>query len=286
VQETIDSNLWRMQVSSSASRSAPPTCLIASTQRDSSPQYSPDGNKIVFSSKRSGSSEIWVCNSDGSAPVQLTSFGGAGVGTPRWSSDGSRIAFDSTQAGHTDIYVINAAGGLPQRLTNDATEEVRPSWSRDGRWIYFGSNRSGDWQVWKIPATGGQAAQVTKQGGREAFESPDGKFVYYFRGAGGSRGIRRVPVEGGAETSVLDQVYQGNWAILNHGIYFARPQPQSGPAIKFFNFATRQITQIGLLEKRLIQGPPALAVSPDGRWLLYAQLDQSGSDVMLVESFR
>jgi len=286
VQELMDSNLWRMGVSSSTGRGNPPIRLISSTQLESSPQYSPDGKKIVFASERSGSSEIWICNSDGSAPVQLTSFGGAGVGTPRWSSDGSRIAFDSTQAGQTDIYVVNAEGGLVRRLIEDASMDVRPSWSRDGRWIYFGSNRNGSWQVWKIPAEGGQAAQVTKQGGREAIESPDGKFVYYFKSSGGSQGVWRVLVEGGAETRVLDQVSQGHWAILDQGIYFAKPQAKSGPAIQFFSFATQQVTQVAVLEKRLIQGPPALAVSPDGRWILYAQLDQSGSDVMLVENFR
>jgi len=286
VRVSQDSNLWRTEVKSSTGSGNPPIPLIASTELDSSPQYSPDGKKIVFSSKRSGSSEIWVCNSDGSTPIQLTGFGGAGVGTPRWSVDGSRIVFDSTQAGQSDIYAINSEGGMPQRLTEDAAEDIRPSWSRDGRWIYFGSNRSGDWQIWKFPAAGGQAAQVTKQGGREAIESPDGRFVYYFKGGSGSYGIWRIPVEGGEEALVLDQAFQGKWAILDHGIYFAKQQAKIGPAIQFFSFATRQVTQVAVLEKPLIQGPPALAVSPDGRWLLYAQLDQSGSDVMLVENFR
>jgi Tol biopolymer transport system component/DNA-binding winged helix-turn-helix (wHTH) protein len=285
-QEMVDSNLWRMEIAGATGRGNPPTCLIASTQSDSSPQYSPDGKKIAFSSKRSGSSEIWVCNGDGSNLVQLTGFGGAGVGTPRWSSDGSRIAFDSTQAGQTEIYMVDAKGGFVRRLTQDASMDVRPSWSRDGRWIYFGSNRSGDWQVWKIPAEGGQAVQVTKQGGREAVESPDGRFVYYFKGSSGNYGIWRISVEGGEEALVLDEVSQGKWAILDQGIYFAKPKARSGPAIQFFNFATRQVTQVAVLEKRLIQGPPALAISPDGRWLLYAQIDQSGSDVILLENFR
>jgi hypothetical protein len=36
----------------------------------------------------------------------------------------------------------------------------------------------------------------------------------------------------------------------------------------------------------LVQGPPAFAVSLDGRWILCAQLDQSGSDIILMENFR
>ena len=137
-----------------------------------------------------------------------------------------------------------------------------------------------------LAADGGQAAQVTKQGGREAIESPDGKFVYYYKNSGDSHGVWRVPVLGGEETLVLDQVLQGNWAILETGIYFTKVQPEPGPAIQFYSLTTKRVTQIALLEKQLIQGPPALAVSPDGRWILYAQMDQSGSDVMLVENFR
>jgi Tol biopolymer transport system component len=162
-QNVTDSNIWRMEITGSPRRGNPLTRLIFSTQSESSPQYSPDGKRIVFTSDRSGSPEIWVCDSNGDQPLQLTNFVGPDTGTPRWSPDGSRIAFGSTAAGQTDIYMISAEGGSVRRLTMEPSDDVRPSWSRDGGWIYFGSNRSRDWQVWKMPAEGGQAVPVTKQ---------------------------------------------------------------------------------------------------------------------------
>ncbi len=69
-------------------------------------------NRIVFVSDRSGSREIWVCDSDGGNQVQLTKFGGSHVGSPRWSPDGRQIAFDSRPSGLSSIYVINASGGI------------------------------------------------------------------------------------------------------------------------------------------------------------------------------
>ncbi len=43
---------------------------------------------------------------------------------------------------------------------------------------------------------------------------------------------------------------------------------------------------VGRVEKEPLAGPPTLTVSPDGRWLLYAQLDRQVSNILLVENFR
>src|SRR6516225_7279261 len=157
----------------SSGQSPPPTKLIASTEFDGSQQFSPDGKRIVFASSRSGSVEIWVCDSDGSNPWQLTFVGGRGAGTPRWSPDSRQVAFDAGPEGNGDIFVVSVEGGRPRRLTTDASNDVVPSWSRDGKWVYFASDRTGAWQTWKMPAEGGQAVQVTKHGGFTAFESMD-----------------------------------------------------------------------------------------------------------------
>src|SRR5262245_20776799 len=262
-----DTNIWRFEAPNSLGRTGAPTKLIFSTFSENSARYSPDGKKIVFQSRRSGSLEIWMCESDGSNNIKLTSFGGPDVGSPRWSPDGRQIAFDSPAEGSYDIYVINAGGGKPRRLTVESSADVRPSWSRDGQWIYFGPKRSGTWQVWKTPAAGGQAAQVTQQGGAEPCESPDGKFLYYTKSVDpNSNSIWRMPVAGGAEIQILDQAPPGYWAVLEQGIYFLnrafldRPSPHS--TIEFFSFATARRTQIAVVEKASHWGAPGFAVSP------------------------
>ena len=226
-----------------------------------------------------------MCDSEGANLVQLTSFGGPEVGTPRWSPDGQQIVFDSAAESNRDIYVVSPEGARPRRLTTETSSEVRPSWSRDGRWIYFGSNRSGDWQIWKMPAEGGQAVQVTRQGGREALEATDGRVLYYAKNRG-LPGLWRTPVEGGEEIRIHDQVVQGHWALMDGGFYFLNSKASPRPAIEFFNFATGRTTQIASVEKDFDSRVPSLAVSPDGRWILYVQIDQRESDIMLVENFR
>src|SRR5262249_42275770 len=225
--------------------------LISSTKVDSSPQFSPDGKGIVFSSNRAGSSEIWVSDSDGQHPIQLTSFNRSITGSPSWAPDGRQIVFDGRAEGSADIYVINAEGGKPRRLTTESSEDIVPSWSRDGQWIYFCSNRSGSQQLWKMPAAGGQAGQVTQQGGFDRMEGPDGKFLYYAKGRG-LAGIWRVPTAGGEETLVLDAQRAGywrQWTVVERGIYFITGETPNQPLIQFFNFATGKVTTVFALEK-------------------------------------
>jgi Tol biopolymer transport system component len=284
-QREFNANIWRYEVAPTPGRSAPPTKVIASTGVNDAPQFSPDGKRVAFVSSRSGSLEIWVCDSDGSNPRQLTFLGHANAGIPRWSPDGSEIVLSARAEG--PAYIVRAEGGRPRRLTTDASKVAAPSWSRDGKWIYFGSDRSGAWQVWKVPPEGGQAVQVTRKGGYAALESLDGKTLYYakrlkFPGYRKVQGLWKVPVEGGEETRVLKELEAGLydcWGLTGEGIYFYNDHTN---AIDFFGFATRRITQIAKPERR---GGP-LALSPDGRWILFDQVDLDTSHIMLVEDFR
>ncbi len=278
-------NIWRTEGPNWTGPRGSPTKLVSSTRDQSEQDISPNGQKITFASDRSGSREIWVCDSNGSNPVQLTSLGGPSSGTPLWSPDGQQIAFDSRQGGHSDIYVINAEGGSPRRLTTEPFENNVPSWSRDGWWIYFSSDRTGTSQTWKVPAQGGQAVQVTKQGGFAAFESTDGKFLYYIKAWNGP--IWRMPVEGGEETRILDQNIQwGDWRVLANGICFLNAGA-TPPEIEFFDFGTRGLRRITTVDREKGFPPGGLiAVAPDGRWILFARIDRIDGDIMLVENFR
>lgn len=266
----------------------PMTRLITSQREDDSPQFSPDGKKIAFASNRSGSMEIWVCASDGSSPLQLTHTGTATAGSPRWSLDSRRLVYDSNLELHGDLFMIDAEGGAPRRLTTEPSNDTLPNWSRDGAWIYFCSDRGGDKQIWKMPAAGGPAVQVTRKGGFEAVEAPDGKTLYYSKE--NNDGLWTVPSTGGEERPVPELAEAGHWrswTMNSDGIYFVAHTSSAPPRpLKFFHFATRRLTQIGAVEKDPLRWVPSLAVSPDGRWLLYAQIERNASNIMLVENFR
>jgi Tol biopolymer transport system component/predicted Ser/Thr protein kinase len=285
-----DLNIYRLELTGQPGGkrvASAPASFISSTRLEGSPQFSPDGHRVAFASDQSGTPEIWACDSQGKNLVQLTNFGGPRTDTPSWSPDGRFIVFASFPGGNGDIYVVGSDGGNPRRLTFDPSAEGGATWSRDGRWIYFTSNRTGRNEVWKMPAAGGAAIQLTHAGGRNPRESPDGRTVYHVGGSG-PPGLWQVSTEGGEETQVSEAlVGLGNWAIVERGIYFLIRQPGSQYAIEFFDFGTRQTTQITTLA-----GPrgtftiSGLTVSPDEHWVLYAQRDKLDFDLMLVENFR
>jgi Tol biopolymer transport system component len=264
--------------------------LISSTSDNDHGEFSPEGRRIAFESDRSGIYTIWVCDSEGTNPAQLTSLY---AGTPRWSPDGRELVFDSAADGNWNLYVIDADGGVPRRLTNEPSAENVPYWSRDGRWIYFGSNRGGRLQIWKIPAEGGSWVQLTHGGGAAPQESPDGRYVYYSRGTQETSGIWRIPVAGGREEQVLEEsVFWTRWDLSGSGIYFAT-QPnvnaQRGARrttwiVRRLDLQTGRVTEV--LRREGAFRLQALTVSPNEEWILHSEASLVTSELMLVENFR
>jgi len=298
----LDTNIWSTAAGLPNGRR-----VIASTRLDADPQFSPDGRRLAFSSDRSGIRQIWVANSDGSNPVQLTSFKTGFANAPRWSPDGQRIVFAAIIDNNRDIYMISADGGVPRPLTSELTEEGRPSWSRDNRWIYFYSTRSGFIDIFKMPAEGGVAEQVTTGGGHECFESPDGKLLYYQVGYSGLRSISTGQASPTQGPVFLPTLWHSWWAVTEKGIYFVEfnekqtafsaPVPylfsgwvtesvKVSHPIQFYEFESRKATQIGSIEKELVQDMPGFSVTSDGRWMAWSQIDHAESDLMMIENFR
>jgi Tol biopolymer transport system component len=276
-------NLWRLNLKQPGAR---PERLAETTRRNGSPKYSADGRSIVFVSDRSGYDNLWIADADGSSPRRITSFNGEAVGTPRWSPDGQQIVFDGVREGHSAILLVGAAGGTVRRFTDGSWNDMMPSWSRDGRYIYFSSKRDGDrLTVWKKAVNGGPAIQVTHTASGDALESADGRLVYI---SNGTNGVWQVSPEGTDEHVVpgLETIHNSRYFdVTARGAYVLQDATAPG-RIVFYDFATRRSTPLVNLEDRFLRGVPSLSASADDGWLLYAEVDESGSDILMLENFR
>jgi Tol biopolymer transport system component len=202
--------------------------------------------------------------------------------------------------GNPEIYVVPAEGGPPEgcrvrRITNNPAEDVVPSWSHDGKWIYFSSNRDGEFQIWKVPSATGEslsttAVRVTRGGGFDAIETADGLYLYFAKGRG-KLGLWRRPIteDGrGREEPVIEELqYWGLWALGSQGIYFLEMPvfPNDKVRLKFFDLQSKRTAELTKLAKSFNRWDPAITLSPDGRHLVYEQLDNGGSNIAIVENF-
>jgi Tol biopolymer transport system component len=283
VESFSNTNIWRLDLSHAAASPAEPVKLLASSRKNDSAQYSPDGRRICFVSDRTGTAQLWMANADGSNPAVLTSFAnGTPVGTPRWSPAGDRIAFDSARNGHSVIYEMALNGSAPRLLASDGGDDMMPSWSRDGRFVYFLRRDGSQRAIWRRPAAGGAAERLVDGAYADAQESADGKTLYFSKNAAG---IWQASSAGGPPEPIpelKDVVDNRYFAVVDRGIYFVVGE-ECPSQVAFFDFASRRVSPVAIVRKTPVFRTPSLSVSPDGRWLLYAQVDESGSDLMLAD---
>jgi Tol biopolymer transport system component/DNA-binding winged helix-turn-helix (wHTH) protein len=274
-------NIWRQDL---LYPQAAAVKLLSSTREQDDAQYSPDGQHIAFGSNRAGSAEIWMSDADGNNLVQLSKFKGAS-GTPRWSPDSRKIVFDSHRSGHFAIYIVDISERAPRKLVINLRKDVSaPNWSRDGKWIYFRSYEVMGHKMYRCAAAGGDAVLLSTQPDEiSPQESYDGD-VLYFAARNVNTGLRMIPLRHSSTESAVDGIppvaSENLWSVVSGGIYFV---PADTPrSLCYFDFSSRKIREVFHIEKNFGGG---LSVSPDGRWLLYSQVDEENGDIMIVDHF-
>ena len=158
---------------------------------DLAPRFSPDGERLLFMSNRSGRTQPWVLRLDGGEAEQLAELAGEVTGA-EWSPDGRRVLVlapsgeerflvgdrESPVARRivdlnwrldmvglrdqfTSAWVVDANAGRPQRITDAGYEVLGAAWHPDGNRIGIladRTERAGIWekpQLWLVPAAGG-----------------------------------------------------------------------------------------------------------------------------------
>ena len=114
-------------------------------------------SKVCYTSQETGDFEVFVMDSDGSNPVNLTASPLSGESYCSWSPDGTQIAFvsDRVDVTNPEIYRMDADGSNQTRLTFDAGNDLSPAWSPDGTQIAFSSYRDGNMEIYLMDASDG-----------------------------------------------------------------------------------------------------------------------------------
>jgi len=177
-----------------------------SIDRSTVTSWTPDG-RIVYTSRVSGHSDIYITNADGSGQKQLTSNAKDNY-IPAVTPDGRYIVFTSDRTGKSHIWRMDIDGGNVKQLTNGATREEDPSCSPDSQWVFYAASGPSQTNLWRVSIDGGNAVQLTEPPlfYYISFVSPDGKQIVCNINDLNLRKYRVaiLPIEGGQPTKFFD----------------------------------------------------------------------------------
>ena len=143
------------------------------------PQFSSDGERILYQRSERRTDSIWTVRPDGSnrcrlGPVLVTAFDAA------WSPGGDTIAYAGVKRGdlRTRLYVVSSTGGKPRRISEQEILDG-PVWSPNGDWVTF-SNYEGEIRRVHPDGTGEEViAELPGEEVRGLLWSPDGRRLAY-----------------------------------------------------------------------------------------------------------
>ncbi|NOD31011.1 Tol-Pal system beta propeller repeat protein TolB [Ruegeria atlantica] len=199
------------------------------------PRFSPNGDRLLYTSYESGSPRIYVLDVGRVKRQELKTQDGTMSFSPRFSPDGRSIVYSLIQGGNTDLWKMDLASGQSTRLTNTPAIETVPSYSPDGSRIVFESDRSGTPQLYVMPANGGEATRISFGSGRYGTPvwSPRGDLIAFTKQNQGRFHIGVMRTDGSEErlltASFLDE--GPTWSPNGRVIMFTREtQGASGRA--------------------------------------------------------
>ncbi len=214
------------------------------------PRFSPNGDRVLYTSYATGFPEIYVLDVASVGQRKLAQQPGTMTFSPRFSPDGNTVLFSLSQGGNTDLYRQPIGGGQATRLTSSPSIDTAPSYSPDGSQIVFESDRSGNQQIYIIPAGGGEAKRISFGPGRYGTPvwSPRGDLIAFTKQNKGRFHIGVMRTDGSEErlltASFLDE--GPSWSPNGRVIMFTRESQgaNGAPALYSVDITGRNLRRV------------------------------------------
>jgi TolB protein len=254
------------------------------------PRVAPDGARILFSSNRSGKTQLYIMNADGSALRQLTTDSSEAF-SGNWSPDGRRVVYVSSR---DEIVIVNA-DGTGKRVVNVAKGNQAPSWSPDGTKILFAGGEFPNINIHAMNVDGTDRRNIAPNPGfdYDPVWSPDGKtiaFVSGIRGQGPRVYVMNVDGSGRRRVTSMDGGEERPaWSRSGRELAFQVSTRGSAPrraSIYIANIVEGTVRRVGKPQPWLDETPSwfpdgkrlAIQSDRDGSWSIYV-VDLEGTTI-------
>ena len=260
-----------------------------------SPAYSPTTGRLAFEASWGGARRIWVADSTGRNPRQITADSSEAVvhTRPRWSPDGSKLAFRRIESIKSDIMAVDVASQTLRRVTDDNAINMDPVWGPDGRHIFFTSSRGGGLNLWQVlldrNGAAGPPVQLTTGAGDDiqpSVAADGGRVAFAVRGLNSD--LWRLPVSPvtGLPTGQPAPLVKttrvesrGAWSPDGRSIAF------NSDRMGEMNIWVRGVADS--VDRQLTRGPGGdyqPTWSPDGKRLVFFSARSGNADIWSVET--
>ena len=244
LQRTGDNDIWVIELARNLGRR-----ITDGPPADAHPLWDPDGQHVVFSSRRFGGGGPARQALSGGKAEPLFARGENGMALS-WTRDRHYILMRRSLATRGSDLVAVATSGEPREVivAQSQYDETEGQFSPDGKWVAFVSNDSGRAEVFVQPfPAGGTRTQVSTAGGTQVRWSGDGTEIFYVT-TDGTMMAASIAFGGAAPTVKL-------------------PVPL---------FRTHLATGINVLGIK-----PQYAVSRDGRFLLNTAIESASAPIVV-----
>ena len=176
------------------------------------PDFTPDGKRILFSSSLSGYAQIYSADLEGNNLQRITNTQAIDVSPRVNPKNGRDVLFISDRSGSQQLWRMNIDGGDPDMLTDDEGSVSNPSWRPDGTMIAFAWTRGyerGNFNIFIMDIAKREPIQLTKDSGinENPWWGPDGLHIVFSSRRTGTYQIYSMLADG---TNLKQLTTQGN----------------------------------------------------------------------------
>jgi Tol biopolymer transport system component/DNA-binding winged helix-turn-helix (wHTH) protein len=260
---------------------APSRVLAPSTGSDFTPVLSPNGDRVVFTSDRSGQLQLWLYDLASATTTQLTEIADQPVFSPRWSFDGKRIL------------AVRRSEGVKRLIEIDLASRRQRVLSQPGENVVFGDyGAAADTYLFALRTSGRNAQLIRVAHPRSANESrttlladvvhaqvePATRSLYYT--TRGADGLFRRDLDSGADRLVTDKVtaqsFDG-WRVVDGRIWYLADLGVRTAMLHEFdptNGEDRVVSHLDALLQDI-----SFSVTPARDALIFAPVDVEDTDI-------